>query len=479
MIKKRWPRVACSSNLAAAGNGKKSAIPEPHSGQENMNMPRRPRPPEARRSEHWLRVMIHEYSHLLDKAIADAFGWNDTVIDWRSPRQDDEYAEYYDEAFLDRLGVDELTMPLDEFWPKSGPRWDGLARATDGKLILVEAKAHIDEVVDYRSKASPDALRRIEERLDEAKSAFRATKDACWHMPFYQMANRLAHLYYLAGINGKDAYLVFIDFANAPDVPEPASFKEWRGAVRLAHKCLGLKDSRLARRVTTIIVDLKNGNGQPSAGAYTLPRAAQPQRSAKKVEMTINSSDLEVFWEGPFSWPGFEEENGLPGIPYNPGVYLQTFDYLDGYLIYAAGITRRPVPIRFREHTRSYMNGEYNVLDPFEVQRGGRKEIWHGWGYARAHRNLFEERKSKIQQAVKKQLAMFRIFVADIGIQSRRLHERIEAAIMNHLYQLPSPFCDIPDQGMMLAPRWRVEEPILMKSRSTVKIHGIQEFLEV
>lgn len=215
---------------------------------------------------------------MLDTAIAEAFGWHDALIDWRSPRQDDDFAEYYDQAFLDRLGVSELTMPLDEFWPKSGPRWDGLALTIDGRLILVEAKAHIDEAVDYRSKASPDALRRIEERLNEAKAAFHASKDACWHVPFYQMANRLAHLYYLAGIKGKDAYLVFIDFANAPDVPEPATCQEWQGAVRLAHKCLGLKDSKLARRVATVIVDLKNGNGQPSAGAYALLRAAQPCR---------------------------------------------------------------------------------------------------------------------------------------------------------------------------------------------------------
>ncbi len=239
-------------------------------------MPRRPRPPEAKRSEHWLREMVNQHAPILDAAVADAFGWCKAEIDWRSPRQDDDYAEYYDQAFLDRLGVDDLTMQLEEFWPKSGPRWDGLARTKDGKLILVEAKAHIDEAVDFRSKASPDSLRRIEKRLDEAKTAFHANKDACWYAPLYQMANRLAHLHYLAGINAKDAYLVFIDFANAPDVPQPASREEWQGATCLAHKCLGLKDSKLARRVATIIVDLKDGNGQPSAGAYALPRAAQP-----------------------------------------------------------------------------------------------------------------------------------------------------------------------------------------------------------
>jgi hypothetical protein len=239
-------------------------------------MPRRPRPLETKRSEHWLRAMVNQYTDVLDTAIAEAFGWRDAEIRWRSPRQDDGYAEYYDQEFLDRLGVSDLTMPLDEFWPKSGPRWDGLARTNDGKLILVEAKAHIDEAVDFRSKASPDSLRIIEKRLDEAKAAFHASEGACWHAPLYQMANRLAHLYYLAGINGKDAYLVFIDFAAAPDVPLPVSPDEWRGAVRLAHKCLGLTDSKLTRRVATIIVDLKNGNGQPLAGAYPLPNTAQP-----------------------------------------------------------------------------------------------------------------------------------------------------------------------------------------------------------
>ncbi|MFZ3048813.1 MAG: hypothetical protein WA151_23095 [Desulfatirhabdiaceae bacterium] len=156
--------------------------------------------------------MVREYPGLLGTAIADAFGWPETVIDWRSPIQGDDFAEYYDQTFLDHLGVDELTMPLEEFWPKSGPRRDGLARTTNGKLILVEAKTHIDETVDFRSKASTDTLRWIEQRLDEAKAAFRASKDACWYASLYQMANRLAHLYYLAGINKKDTYLVFIDF---------------------------------------------------------------------------------------------------------------------------------------------------------------------------------------------------------------------------------------------------------------------------
>jgi hypothetical protein len=39
------------------------------------------------------------------------------------------------------------------------------------------------------------------------------------------------------------------------------------------------------------------------------------------------------------------------------------------------------------------------------------------WGYARKHREEFEERKSIILDAVRKQLAGFRIFVTDMGME--------------------------------------------------------------
>ena len=175
-------------------------------------MPRRSRPAHTKGSEHWLRVMVNDRTSEINRRISDSFGWCNVQIDWRSPRRDDDYAEYFDQDFLDRLRVIDMVMSLKNFRPRSGPRWDGLALTRDSKLILVEAKAHIGEVVDFSSKASLDARKRIENRLDEAKEAFRAYSGSCWHTPFYQMANRLAHLNFLAGINKKDAYLVFIYF---------------------------------------------------------------------------------------------------------------------------------------------------------------------------------------------------------------------------------------------------------------------------
>ncbi len=194
--------------------------------------------------------------------------------------------------------------------------------------------------------------------------------------------------------------------------------------------------------------------------------------------MTHELPIIEANWKGPFSWPKFEGRNQLDPIPPISGVYLQTFEYQSGYLIYAAGLTRRSVPERFEEHTRKYMNGEYNVLDIDAVQQGIRQEIWHGWGYAREHREEFKEREVVILDAVCKQLAGFRIFVADIGDQPRIL-ERLEAAIMEHLYQQLSPVCDIPDRGMHLAARWDSEKSIVVKNYCVTNIYGLPGLLEI
>jgi hypothetical protein len=213
-------------------------------------MPRRVRPAETTRREHWLRVAVNDRTGTLNAAILEAFGWSpDEQIEWLSPTREDDFAEYYDQAFLDRLGLARLERPLEEFWPVGGPRWDGLARTARGKFLLVEAKAHIDEMVDFRSKASPDSLARIHRSLEMVKEATGAAVDAPWPSPFFQYANRLAHLYFLAELNHVDAYLLFLSFADAPDVPVPATAEQWEGAHRLAWRSLGLGASSFRGRV--------------------------------------------------------------------------------------------------------------------------------------------------------------------------------------------------------------------------------------
>jgi hypothetical protein len=217
-------------------------------------MPRRKRPLKTERSEHWLRVAVNECKHAFNSRLRDLFGWSKHErIDWISPIKSDDYAEYYDQAFLDKLGVKNLRVPLNEFWPRGGPRWDGLARTGSDNLILVEAKAYVEEAVDYRSKAGTDSLVMIERALSKAKAAFNVPDNANWSTPFYQYSNRLAHLYFLRRLNKLPAYLLFLYFADAPDVPNPCTLDQWQGALRLIEKCMGLGKHPFKEYMKTLI----------------------------------------------------------------------------------------------------------------------------------------------------------------------------------------------------------------------------------
>lgn len=220
-------------------------------------MPRRERPAEVTRSEQWMRRAANDAAALVNHRIKSAFGWSEQEsIEWRSPLKDDGYAEYFDESFLECLGVSNLQVPLATFWPKSGPRWDGLARTGSGKLVLVEAKAYPEEAVDGSSGAGPASLQKIAAAITEAKKAYGASEDANWLAPFYQYANRLSHLHFLAGWNGLDAYLVFLNFADAPDVPRRCGAAQWEGASRIIDRCLGLpKKHKYTDRIATIVID--------------------------------------------------------------------------------------------------------------------------------------------------------------------------------------------------------------------------------
>lgn len=194
--------------------------------------------------------------------------------------------------------------------------------------------------------------------------------------------------------------------------------------------------------------------------------------------MNDRASTVVIEWTGPYSWPGYESENNLPPIPKQPGIYMMTAENRNGYVVYAAGLSRRPIPTRFQEHTRKYMSGDYTVLDIGALQQGVRKEIWHGWGWTKEKRKQFENRKEAILDATRKQLAGFRIFIAQVPDRPRLL-ERLEAAIMDHLYRQPLPLCDVPDKGMMLAPRWESEEPVAVMNRSAVCLHGLPPTMEI
>lgn len=163
----------------------------------------------------------------------------------------------------------------------------------------------------------------------------------------------------------------------------------------------------------------------------------------------IQSEALE--WRGPFAWPGYEHRTGLSAIPDISGVYLFTFPYSDGFVLYCIGVTKS-MKQRLQTHTREYRKGNYNVLDVSYAIKGERQEVWHGWEYAKVHRDEFEQNKDEILQAVDHQLRSFRIFITEI--RDVRKRERIEASLMNNLYLSKESWAELADRGMFLKGRY-------------------------
>jgi hypothetical protein len=192
----------------------------------------------------WLQRFVRDCPDALDDAIrAASAGGLRGEIQWRSPVDWDAYAEYQDHAFLDVLGVTLPERSLDSFWPRNGPRWDGLAVTPAGDRILVEAKAHIDELVTS-TQASPESLETIRGALAETHGYLRARSGADWTTGFYQYANRLAHLYLLRVLNGVPAWLVFVDFVGDREVNGPDTAEEWTAATQVLHAALGISPAR-------------------------------------------------------------------------------------------------------------------------------------------------------------------------------------------------------------------------------------------
>lgn len=141
------------------------------------------------------------------------------------------------------------------FWPTGGPVWDGLARVPDtNELIVVEAKAHIPEMLSGGTRATGAARAQIASAIEDLKRELAPHAPADWSGRFYQYVNRLAHLRFLRE-HGADAHLVYVCFTGAPDVRQPATREEWEGAILLMQTYLGLGRHRLARHVHHVFVD--------------------------------------------------------------------------------------------------------------------------------------------------------------------------------------------------------------------------------
>jgi len=212
----------------------------------------------TRGSQKWIQLLVNNHLGTANKALRSKIGLPPaSKIHWLSPLELDSFAEYYDDAFLEKLGVVLKERSLASYWPARGPHWDALARTDDGEIILIEAKAHIPEMASPPSAASGASLRKIRASLQEVQTYCGAKADVDWTGRLYQYTNRLAHLYLLRTLNGIKAHLVFVYFVGDVDMKGPSTEQEWHGAIALAHSILGLPQKhRLAKYVHECFIDV-------------------------------------------------------------------------------------------------------------------------------------------------------------------------------------------------------------------------------
>jgi hypothetical protein len=220
-------------------------------------MSRFPQKRAGRGSQKWIQLLVNQAPHLLDRAIAPHLNLSGTDnITWLSPRAEDSYAEYRDQVALSKLQARTDLAPLAAFWPARGPQWDALGRTNRAEPLLVEAKAHIPELLSSPTQATGRSLNVIRAALDRVKRFIGSRAVADWSDVYYQYTNRLAYLYFLRHLNRVPAYLVFVYFLNDVGMGGPKTAEEWLGAIRLMDAHLGIDEARLAKAFGGAVLDV-------------------------------------------------------------------------------------------------------------------------------------------------------------------------------------------------------------------------------
>lgn len=210
----------------------------------------------TRGSLKWIQRLINNHPELIDAELMSAGALPTGVtVRWVSPLEDDDWAEYRDGAFLERIGLSRLQPALREFWPARGPQWDALGVAGDD-VYLVEAKAHRNEMSSDGSASAEASVELIHRSLDATKAAMGVTGGVDWYSGHYQLANRLAHLHFLRQ-RGVKAHLVFVYFTEDEDMSGPASKGAWADAIGAAWRHLGLPTNESVPDVTELFIDVR------------------------------------------------------------------------------------------------------------------------------------------------------------------------------------------------------------------------------
>lgn len=146
-----------------------------------------------------------------------------STITWKSPGKNDNYKESKTTDIQEIKGIDL------GFWPDNGPWWDAVGISDDETVLLVEAKAHIQETKTKCNATAEDSKRLIKQSLMATHKAL-STKghkydESLWYSKYYQLGNRLTFLKNLS--NQKNVKLILLNIVDDPTHIKTSDF-EWK-----------------------------------------------------------------------------------------------------------------------------------------------------------------------------------------------------------------------------------------------------------
>lgn len=252
----RWARLAEFHENHYEAPGQNEPVEAESASEQAVTKPAVAAP--CKGSQHCIRQIVNDRAAELNDLIVcsspsfAAFGPKE--IAWKSPLAAENHLEYQDD-FLDVLGLSQHQPKLQEFWPAYGPVWDGLAvvRGADAQsgVLLLEAKGYPEEALSTCGAKAVTSLSKIRQAIARTQ-AYMGVEPRDWLTPYYQLANRLAYLYFFNEVLRVPTWLVLANFVN-DRTHKPTSLSTWRAYQPQLLRALGIgPGSRLLDRVIPI-----------------------------------------------------------------------------------------------------------------------------------------------------------------------------------------------------------------------------------
>ncbi len=207
-------------------------------------------------SEFHLLRWMGRHRDLLTKNVSQSIGSENSIIEWVDFDFDSK-KEIPDAELkgLEFLYVEDkkIKKEWEDFWPtgRGIHNWDavGWRKINDSskELILIEAKAHKDELITNTNAENEKSILKIKRAFKLVMDRLEIRTENDWLKKYYQMANRIAILYFLnekVKIPAKLVNMYFIgdNFPNnSKDCPQTVS--EWKDSIENQNEYLGIKEN--------------------------------------------------------------------------------------------------------------------------------------------------------------------------------------------------------------------------------------------